>query len=239
MGLCDLAHFCVRGSFFLCRHVKYLNLKSVPIYILNRIVNYRSVNFHPETNLDVFVENWFLAGLLQLLVQTRNVVGDIIELGTYRGGTTMVMALFLKKLGSNKQVYTCDTFKGHPYDGLSLIGNSRFRRGDFSDTSVHYVRRKCLKHGVDDNVIVVEGLFEETLYEKLGDKRFSFAFIDCDLYQSTKFGLNFLVTRMANKAIIAFHDYGHPRCLLAEAVHEACAKHDFKVKLHPIPHIQF
>ena len=177
---------------------------------------------------------FFIGGLLKCVSTTEPVEGDIIELGTYKGGTSIIIARFLKNIGSKKQIYACDTFKGHPYD--DKFGKDR--RGRFSDANVSYVKNKFRRFGVADKIRIVKGMFANVLPKKLGNKRFSFAFLDCDLYQSTKYSLNFLIPRMTNGAIIALHDYGNPHHGISKAVREECQKRHLKVNFYPIPHIR-
>ena len=213
-------------------------MRTVPNFLLNRVFNFNEKWLKSNIHSEALLGKPFLTGLVQLLWQTRKVPGDIIELGTYKGGSTIIMALFLKQIGLNKHIFACDTFKGHPYDDLPVHPH-KHRKGDYSDTSIQYVSQKFLKYGVINSITIVEGLFEETLPKKLSNQQFSFAFIDCDLYKSTKFCLNFLIPRIAPNGIIALHDYGNVRASLTLAVHEQCAKQNLKVKLAPVPHIQF
>ena len=177
---------------------------------------------------------FFIGGLLECVLATEPIEGDIIELGTYKGGTSIIIARFLKNISSKKRLYTCDTFEGHPYD--DRFGKDR--KGRFSDVNVSYVEDKFRRFGVADKIRIIKGTFEDVLYKKFGDKRFSFVFLDCDLYQSTKYSLNFLIPRMADGALIALHDYGNPHFGLSKAVNEECQKSHLKVNLYPIPHVQ-
>lgn len=181
----------------------------------------------------------FKRDLFNLLGKTLDLEGDVIELGTYQGATTVLMARFLKDHDSDKRVYACDTFKGHPYDDVVVRLRKQARKGFFADTSVAWVEETFRKADVHDRIVIVEGLFEETLFKI--DSQFCFAFMDCDLYDSTRFALKFLQERMVEKGIIAFHDYGQQFRTyfgLTQAVDEWCQKNGFNVELEPIPHIQ-
>lgn len=176
----------------------------------------------------------FNEGLLECVLATEAVKGDIVELGTWRGGSSVLIALFLKDLGSKRTLYACDTFEGHPY-------NDEFGKdsvGRFSDTNVSHVLEKLRKFEVASRVKIVKGLFEDTLSMELSHKIFSLVFIDCALYQSTKYALEFLIPRMANDGIIALDDYLDSSFGVARAVNEQCGKRGLKVNLYPIPHIR-
>jgi hypothetical protein len=44
----------------------------------------------------------------------NEVEGDIVDVGVFRGFTTLGFAIFLKEIGSDKKVYGYDSFKGFP-----------------------------------------------------------------------------------------------------------------------------
>lgn len=185
------------------------------------------------------IEPSFLAGLLSEILATKEVEGDIIELGAYKGGSTVMMVYTLKSTGQKKRIFTCDTFSGHPYDddfSLRIAG-----KGEFSDTSSQYVADKFKRFHVSDRITICPGLFEDTLMKKLADKRFSLAFIDCDLYSSTKYALEFLSPRMAANGRIVLHDYEDEFWGLTKAVDEWCAKEGKKVTYNSfgVPVIEF
>ena len=178
-----------------------------------------------------------MGGLLESVRATETVQGDIIELGTYKGGSAIMMARFLKKIGSKRQIYACDTFEGHPY--YDHFSSQKQRKGQYSDTSVSYVKDKFRRFRVEDKITIIKGLFEDTLLSKLGEKRFSLAFVDCDLYKSTKYALDFLYQKMEDGGRIVLHDYGSEGWGLTKAVNEWCQRNGFKINLYPIPHIKF
>ena len=69
--------------------------------------------------------------------------GDIFELGVYKGGGTIAMALLLKTLNSNKKVYAFDSFSGFP----AYHQNDDFRtfaeRPDLFDAELQAQARLC------------------------------------------------------------------------------------------------
>lgn len=151
----------------------------------------------------------FAAELLQAVVDMDYLEGDIIECGTYKGGSTILIAHVLDMIKSRKRIYTCDTFEGHPYNDInSAVDHHRAGRG--SDTSVSYVRSKFRKFQVSDRITIIEGKFEDTLINELGDKNFSLAFLDCDLYDSAKFCYSFIYPRIVHGGCIIVHDYAEP-----------------------------
>lgn len=69
--------------------------------------------------------------------------GDIVEAGVFKGSTLLSIALFLKKLKSNKKVYGFDTFSGFPkvnnskYDNINefqkLLSKKEITKNHFRD----------------------------------------------------------------------------------------------------------
>lgn len=151
----------------------------------------------------------FAAELLQALIDTDHLTGDVIECGTYKGGSTVLMAHVLDMVRSTKRIYACDTFEGHPYDDIDSAVDCH-RAGQGSDTSASYIRSKFERFKVGGRIAIVKGRFEDTLVRELGDKRFSLAFLDCDLYDSAKFAYTFLYPRVVRGGCIVVHDYVEP-----------------------------
>ena len=178
--------------------------KSKPLFTL--MTKYISTQFEPEIReeLSFYLKNHYeledlqeglgMGTWLEFVKKTEALNGDILELGIFRGGTTVMTAHFLKKLQSKRRIYACDAFIGLPNEDLSSIWENA--KGMYSDTSEQIVKNKLEKYDVVDNVVLVKGLFENTLYEKLSDKKFSLVLVDCDLYDATKLSLEFVYPRM-------------------------------------------
>jgi O-methyltransferase len=127
--------------------------------------------------------------------------GDVAELGVYRGGTARV----LSRTCPTKQIHLFDTFEGMPE-----VDPDRdvHEAGDFADTSLEAVQEflsDC------PNVRFHQGFFPGTA-AGLEDERFSLAYIDADIYQSTRDALTFFYPRMVIGGVMVFDDYEWPRC---------------------------
>jgi len=182
-----------------------------------------------------------MGNVLSFINETENLEGDILELGTYKCGTTIMMARFLKNIGSKRKVIGCDAFKGLPYDDKH--SSQQNAKGMFSDVTVEYVLEKIKKFGVDDKITIIEGLFEETLLKSLSEQKFSMVLLDCDLYDAAKFSLEFAYPRLVEGGLIMFDDYdrtgrNNPEWGETKAVDEFCSSHNIKVNLHPVPHFR-
>jgi hypothetical protein len=175
------------------------------------------VSLVPNTRLEL------LSFLLEKSVSEK-IKGDIIECGVYRGGSLIVLGKKLKKLESDKILYGLDTFEGHPYtdkDTPHIKGNL----GDTSYNDVYEIIKKLQL----ENVKLLKGRFIDT-FPSLKNKRFCFAHVDCNLYQSSRECLEFLLPRMTKKGIIFFEDYNSSKFPGAnKAVEEFIKKEDLIV----------
>lgn len=154
-----------------------------------------------------------LGQLLTLIKKTEGLGGEIIELGTYKGGTTIMMARFLKRINSKRKIYTYDTFSGFPYVESGTSKEVKLSTGKiinkmnlFKDVNLQHVLTKFNKFSISDKVNTFQGSFDETL-PKLTDEQFSFALVDCDIYDSALVCLKHIWPRMLGGGIMIFDDY--------------------------------
>ena len=187
------------------------------------------------------LESETMGNLLSLIDEIKNIDGDILELGTYRGGATIMIARLLKKIKSSKKCYSCDTFTGLPYE--DKFSHSKNVKGMFSKTSYEMVLEKLQKFQVNDKVILIKGLFEESIPKKFKNHKFSFIFYDGDLYDSLKNCIDFIFSRLEHGGIIAFDDYdkqhvSNPKWGVTKAIDDFCLSKNLKLILQPIVHIR-
>lgn len=225
--------------------------KSKPLFTL--MTKYISTQFEPAVRkeLDFYLKHHYeledlqeglgMGTWLEFVNKTEGLDGDILELGIYRGGTTIMTAHFLKQLDSKRQIFACDAFMGLPYeDKFSIWENAK---GMYSETSEKIVKQKFEKFNVADKITLVKGLFEDTLHQKLSDKKFSLVLVDCDLYDATKLSLEFVYPRMAKGGIIMFDDYDRVNrdqatCGETTAADEFCKEKNLNIEMFPEPHIK-
>lgn len=137
--------------------------------------------------------------------------GDIIELGVGKGGDAgqfcaIETGEYIRDRYPDKKIYACDCFKGLPW------GEEFLSKGEcFSETAEQFIKRVKDK-SLQEVVIPVVGLFEDTL-KTLTDKKFCFAWVDADLYESTLTAVKFLLPRMTEGSIMGFHDYCSDSCV--------------------------
>lgn len=152
--------------------------------------------------------------ILKLLGSVAGLPGDVAECGVYQGATLIPAGMYLHQNKIPKEVFGCDSFEGFDEAVLSEIalGGSdepHKKVGGFGDTSYLLIQEKVRRLGLQERVHLLKGFFRETLHE-LGDRRFCFVHLDCDLYDSYKTCLEFFYPRLVPGGIILFDEYNDP-----------------------------
>ena len=204
---------------------------------IKKVINFYIENHEDIQDLQGIYKMMFL---LQCIKETERLEGDIIELGSYKGGNAIMIAKFLKQIGSKKKVYACDTFEVIPNDD-EFVGNPK-GQGMYSDSNFDFVLKQIKKYKVNDKIFLLKGLFSDTLND-LNYKKFSLVFIDCNIYDSAKFAINFVYPKLVNDGILISYCYGikkdsHSFWGEGIAVNEYLSSKPEKVIIDAIPFFQ-
>jgi O-methyltransferase len=138
--------------------------------------------------------------LYLLLDQIRELPGDVLEVGTWRGGTGGMFATLLPE----KKVYLADTFAG-------VVKSSKwehYKDKAHNDTSEEMVSRFLTDDLGLKNVELLTGIFPEDTGVRVKDKKLAFVYLDVDVYLSTKDAFNYVWNNVLQHGIVAFDDYG-------------------------------
>jgi len=116
-----------------------------------------------------------------------------------------------------------------------LSGNNISLSGDFSETSIDYIKNKLEFLGLD-NVHIVDGLFEDTMLSSAENpKKIMAANLDCDYYSSYKVALPFVWERMSKGGYVWLDEYYSLKSPGAKiATDEFCSNMQDKPKHHII-----
>ena len=165
---------------------------------------------------------------------TDGVEGDLVEAGTWRGGSAMMMKGALCAYGDDeRRVYVADTFAGLPAPTLQADGGSRLHREPLLAVSVAEVRAGFERLGLlDERVIFLEGLFADTL-PAVAERRWAVIRLDGDLYESTRDALTHLWPGLAVGGFVIVDDYGAVEGC-RRAVDEFRERHGITTPLEPI-----
>ena len=167
--------------------------------------------------------------IIEIARDCLRVAGDFVEMGCYKGDTSLLLAEVLvgKSEGegvegrsdlvavensvenSVKKLWIYDSFEGLPEKGRfdeSVLGVD-FREGELMVTK-REVKERFLRAGLMVPKIV-KGWFEELTEVDLPEE-IAFAFLDGDFYESIKCSLRLVGARMVDGGVIVVHDYNNP-----------------------------
>lgn len=128
------------------------------------------------------VDPFRLGTLLDSLQAVSSLEGDIVECGCFKGGSAILMGLWLKENNVDKEIHVFDSFEGLPEPDSTK--DKGFKKGQFSSQYDRVVDR--FKTNQLDNVHFYKGWFSHTIHQFPKDKSISLCHIDCDLYTSTQ-----------------------------------------------------
>ncbi len=142
-------------------------------------------------------------------VEDRKIPGDIVECGTARGGSLVLMGLALHLFGGQRCLWAFDTFEGLPPptpedpDEKIARAYTGLCRGE-----IDQVTALLKEHRLDSCTNLVKGLFQETL-SHTNTGPIAVLHLDGDWYASLKVCLEQLYDRVSPGGIIQIDDYGH------------------------------
>jgi O-methyltransferase len=170
-------------------------------------------------------------------VLRRNIPGDLIETGVWRGGGTILMRGVLKAYGDrSRTVWIADSFQGLPKpDGEAYAADAgnEFWREDRFAVSLEQVRNNFARYGLlDDRVRFLPGWFRDTL-PRAPVERLSILRLDGDMYESTMDALRYLYPKLSPGGYVIVDDYGWvPNC--QAAVDDYRTEHRIKDRMHVV-----
>lgn len=152
--------------------------------------------------------------LMNSLLQTRDLNGEVWELGVYKGGTALLLRRMLERLslrpGSGIVLRLFDTFGGMPATDKVRDVHSA---GDFADTSLEAVRSLV---GGESWIDYRQGIVPAS-FGGLDCCAIRFAHIDLDIYEAIHAACAFVYPRLVPGGMMVFDDYGFWSCPGARA----------------------
>lgn len=151
-------------------------------------------------------------------VLDREIPGDILECGVWRGGSALLAALIMKARNvSDRKLYLYDTFQGMPtpteFD-VDKYGRTGFEMmeqyGDdigWCYASLEDVKAAFSVHNFDFEINFVQGDVIETL-DRIKPEIISVLRLDTDWYESTAVEFQLLYPRLSTGGVLIVDDYG-------------------------------
>ena len=143
----------------------------------------------------------------------KNVPGDLIETGVWRGGASIFMRSVLKVYGDQTRlVWVADSFQGLPKPDGRYQQDAGDRHWELSHTlavSVEQVQANFARYGLlDEQVRFLPGWFCDTL-PTAPINQLAVLRLDGDMYSSTMDALQSLYHRLSLGGYVIIDDYGY------------------------------
>lgn len=169
--------------------------------------------------------------LLHWLQQALDGDGDVCEFGVAQGATSALLANEIRD--GDRRLWLYDSFRGLsvPHQEKDELIDDIFQFGSIDRYagsmaySVESVRSRLRSVGFpDDRTVVVEGFIRADLPADLLPHTVAFAYLDFDLYEPIRVGLDLLAPRCRPGSVLMVDDYGYfssgPRTAVAEFLAE-------------------
>lgn len=145
-------------------------------------------------------------------VLRRNIPGDLMETGVWRGGVCIFMRAILKVMGDrSRKVWLADSFQGLPNPDQRFAQDAQSTWHEFKDelgVSLLDVKANFERYGLlDEQVRFLPGWFKDTLPNAPID-RLAVLRLDGDMYASTMDALINLYPKLSVGGYLIVDDYG-------------------------------
>lgn len=155
-------------------------------------------------------------------IADRNIPGDLVECGVWKGGSAMLMAYTLMKAGAaDRNIFLYDTFEGmseptsededlHGNTAKKLMGEQNKIGGAvWCYSTLEEVRRNMISTGYPEkNIILVKDKVEDAIPATM-PAQISLLRLDTDWFESTYHELIHLYPLLQQKGVLIIDDYGH------------------------------
>ena len=190
--------------------INYLEKNYYDLWLYKEIEKLKSISINLEKSR---YKHFTLNNILQ-----NNQFINCMEFGVFKGTTINLISDFCDK------VYGFDSFEGLPESWNGVCEKNTFKISELPK--------------VKDNVILIKGLFQDTLEKFIIEKKeleINMIHIDCDLYSSTKFVFDMLIKyNILKKGLIIIFDeiinYNTFYEGEMKALFEICKNHNLQFK---------
>lgn len=169
-------------------------------------------------------------------LEKDKIEGDLVEIGVYKGGVIMAMALKCQQLNSNRKIYAYDTYEGMTQPTENDIDCNFLPASDMMHESkiMCYSSLEETKRNVEkteyNNVVFCKGDIVKTDTSTI-PQTIALLRLDTDWYESTTFELQHFEPHVPKKGFVIIDDYGHWQGS-RKATDEFLSKNP---SIHPIP----
>tara|TARA_A100001015_G_scaffold311585_2_gene415122 strand:+ start:173 stop:943 length:771 start_codon:yes stop_codon:yes gene_type:complete len=156
-------------------------------------------------------------------ISKKNIAGDLVECGVFKGGNLILMNHIMQKLNLKKKIFAFDTYDGmseptiYDKDLKDIPADKTFKKYNIRNEkwcygSLEEVKRNInlFDKGYKSNFFFIKGKVEDTLKKSENiPEKISLLRLDTDFYESTKIELEVLYPRLSKGGVLIIDDYGH------------------------------
>jgi len=182
-----------------------------------------SSNFKHISDL-TFVDPFRLTILVDLIEQIKDIDGDIVECGSCKGGSGIMMALALEFFNVKKHIHLFDSFQG--LSKPDIVKDKGYSQGMFK-SNLDDLNKRVKQMGLQDMITIHDGWFKDTfpVFLKEYNKKIALLNIDCDLYTSTNECFQFLYPLVSYGGCVSLDEFndggrGEKISVLENTAHE-------------------
>jgi O-methyltransferase len=186
----------------------------------------RTIVSHPISNDRLYGKDWPISahtmiGMKRLdnlhesldYVRLNDIEGDFIETGVWRGGASIFVKKYFDFYGINKKVFVADSFKGLPAPQVKEDAGDRHYTIDYLRVSLKDVTNNFKIYGaLDENVVFLEGWFEDTLPNNSQIDKLCILRMDGDMFKSTMDVFDSCYHKVSKGGRIIIDDFCIPNC---------------------------
>lgn len=154
-----------------------------------------------------------LINIANTIYQTREIDGDFVETGVWKGGCCILANAVIQELKLEKRVHVCDSFMGasmacadYPIDGGNLLHTIGFLTVPLETVKCNFTKYDLLT----PNVVFRPGWFAETMKDVDDIKSISVLRLDADMYGATIIPLRTLYPKVSKCGFIIVDDWSDP-----------------------------
>jgi len=211
---------------------KFKNIKPPKVWEAENI-------YHLKTNISRISK---LIYQYEIYKKIKNVPGDILEFGVFKGVSLVRLLTYRSILENNfsRKVTGFDTFSSFPKE-KSKIDRKLVKR--WEDTAGYSISKEELEFNLKqknfENFELIKGDLKKTLPKFINRQRnvkIALLHLDLEVYGATKFVINKLLKHMSSKGIILLDDY--PTVKGATRVVDELLKKNKKLKVEKLSFYQ-
>jgi O-methyltransferase len=144
-------------------------------------------------------------------ISVNGIGGDYLEFGVAHGKTMWAAWSASRALGLNPRLWAFDSFEGLPDPTFEIdVQHPSWQGGKYAVSQQRF-RNNLRSMGVsEEDVTVIPGFFSDSLAVENRSQlptSVAMAYVDCDLYASTKDVLDYLKDILTTGSIVAFDDW--------------------------------